>query len=806
MERYYAHKRPDENGGPDLFQTVSSHCRSAAAHAAQALRPVGLEECGYLAALLHDAGKYSCRFQEYLLQGVGARGTVNHSFAGVRILLEYFHTTDRGEYADVVSELLAFAAGAHHGLFDCVSEQGESGFVHRMTAPGISYEEARDHFFAFCAPLQELEQRFEAARAQLAPILERICAMPKEEASDDRYDEEVAFYSGMLARLLLSAVIDGDRRDTASFENGAAFPPRRGKQELSALWAACLERVEAHLAALPCSSDIDRARAAISQQCRDMAEQPGGVLRLNVPTGGGKTLSSLRYALAHAQKYGKQRILFVSPLLSILDQNAKAIRKALMDDGIVLEHHSNLVQPEEIKEAQEQLDSRELLLAAWDSPVIITTLVQLLETLFSGRTGSIRRMCALCGSVIVIDEVQTVPSKMLSQFTLAVNFLAEVCGATVLLCSATQPCIEQTAHPLCSLPRALVPYDPSLWQVFERTALHDLGEMSAGQLAAFALKRMQTVQSLLIVCNKKAQAETLYRQLAGKGFCLFFLSASLCPAHRKKAIQELRAQLDRARQPGAARVICVSTQVIEAGVDISFAEVIRLAAGMDSVVQAAGRCNRNGEAGPGSLSPVWLVRWQGETLGMLQDIQWGKDATLDLLQENLRQPGRYSGGLFSDEAIGSYYHALYRRMPKSHQDLVLQKQGHPGTLLSLLARNEHALCDAPYYMRQAFRLAGRLFAVFDQDTIDVLTPYEKGAALIGALQEGQAPRAYADLCRLLQDAKQYTVALYRRRFEQLAHMSGLIPLYGGGWGLIGHYDPETGFCLAETDLEFLGVE
>lgn len=804
MELYYAHAKRDETGEKAIRQTVSSHCRGAAAAAAQALLPAGLSECGYLAALLHDAGKYTQRFQEYLLHEIGARGSVNHSFAGVRLLLEAFHTEDRGEYADVVSELLAFAAGAHHGLFDVVDEQGKSGFVRRMTAPDIAYEEARGHFFACCAPPGELARRFEAARAELAPVLDRIREMPGEDASDDCYEEEVAFYVGMLARLLLSAVIDGDRRDTAAFEAGIVFPPRRGERELCALWDGCLAKVEAHLASFGCDSDIKQARAALSQQCRDAAERPGGVYRLTVPTGGGKTLSSLRYALAHARAHGKQRLLFVSPLLSILDQNAGAIRDALGSDELILEHHSDFVQPEEA--AKETLDKRELLLETWDSPVIITTLVQFLQTLFSGRTGSIRRMCALCGSVIVIDEVQTVPSKMLSLFTLAVNFLAEVCGATVILCSATQPCIERTAHSLCRTPPELVPYDAALWQVFRRTDLHDLGERSPEQIAAFALERMQTAHSLLIVCNKRAEAETLYQLLKGTGHSLFFLSAALCPAHRKKVLDALQAELERSPQSGAPGTICLSTQVIEAGVDISFAEVIRLAAGMDSVIQAAGRCNRSGEAGPGSLSPVWLVQWKGETLGMLQDIQWGKDATQTLLSEAAHQPEPYPGWPFSDEAIRSYYRALYRRMPDSHQDFVLRKQGHPGTLLSLLARNEHALCDAPYYLRQSFRLAGRLFTVFDQDTVDVLAPYEDGAELIGALQDSRAMRPSAELFSLLQRAKPYTVALHRSQFEALARGGGLMPLCGGGWGLIGHYDPVTGFTPEQTELEFLGVE
>ena len=296
-------------------------------------------------------------------------------------------------------------------------------------------------------------------------------------------------------------------------------------RSLEQLWGQCLDRVEEKLDRLPQTSPIAKARRAISAQCRQAAEQPGGVYRLNVPTGGGKTLSALRFALAHAKRHRKQRIIFTSPLLSILDQNSKEIRKYVGDDSLILEHHSNLIR---IDEDPEEWDQRELLTEIWGAPIIITTLVQLLNTLFSGKTTAIRRFHALCGSVIIMDEVQTVPSKLLSLFSLAVNFLANICGATVVLCSATQPCIEQIKHPLRTPIPDLVPYSPELWTVFRRTDIQSVGTMTLEGIAQFALERMETVDSLLIVCNKKAQSEQLFGLLQGGDFSLFHLSASMC--------------------------------------------------------------------------------------------------------------------------------------------------------------------------------------------------------------------------------------------------------------------------------------
>ena len=791
MDPFFAHIRSRPDGTEEARQTVCAHCRKTAEYAAQALEPVSLSGAGYLSGLVHDMGKYTGQFQRYLLCREGGRGSVNHTFAGVRFLLERYFNEAAQDFPSVAAELLALASGGHHGLFDCVDSHQNNGFQHRLTKEGIGYQEAAGNFLRFCADEAELDQRFQTAVGELTPVLEKILFMTDRDSPF--YLDETAFYAGLLSRLLLSAVIEGDRRDTAEFMNRARFPVRRDRAERLALWSACLDRVEKKLDQLPQASGIDRARRAISDQCRAGAERPGGVLRLNVPTGGGKTLSSLRFALAHARKEDKRRIIFTSPLLSILEQNAAVIRDYLQDGSLILEHHSNLVRTEE---DPQRLDELELLAEAWDAPVVITTLVQLLNTLFSGRTTAIRRFHALCGSVIVIDEVQTVPVKMLSLFSLAVNFLAEVCGATVVLCSATQPCMERIDHPLHTPVPDLVPYSPALWEVFRRTDIRDAGEMSLEGIAQFALERLET--SLLIICNKKAQAEQLFRLLKGGDYGLFQLSAAMCVQHRRDTLDKLRASLEAGQ-----RTICVSTQVIEAGVDISFACVIRLTAGMDSVVQAAGRCNRSGEAGPGVLAPVYLVRERNEDLKKLPDIQRGREAALELLEAFGYQPELYRRRLDSDEAIGYYYRALYRRMPCQSQDY-LWREREP-SLFSLLSQNAYCEKAVPYFFRQAFRLAGSLFQVFEENTTDVIVPYGYGAELITSLNSSRARRDPGYLAELLEEAKPYTAALYQYQVDRLTAEHALIPLQGGALGLSGHYSDETGFSLEDTALDFLGV-
>lgn len=795
MESYLAHIQRDSSGAITAVQSVSEHCHSTARYAAVALEPVGLSAVGETAGLLHDLGKYSEQFQAYIKDGIGTRGSVNHSFAGIRLLLERYHHNLLEDMADIASELLALAVGGHHGLFNCVDDRQKNGFQHRLTKEGIGYEEAVENFFRFCISPDELDQQFQAAQQELIPALEHIRNMTGEEASDERYDQETAFYSGLLARLLLSAVIEGDRRDTAIFMECVIFPPAQSGEELEQLWSTLLTRMEAKLNTLPLKTPIDQARHTISSQCRQAAEQLGGVLRLNVPTGGGKTLSGLRFALAHAHRHRKQRIIFTSPLLSILDQNAKEIRKYIQDDSLILEHHSNLIP---IEGNDQQLDERELLTETWEAPIIITTLVQLLNTLFSGKTTCIRRFHSLCNSVIVIDEVQTVPSKMLSLFSLAINFLSEICGATVVLCSATQPCTEQIEHPIHSPIPDIVPYNPVIWEVFRRTDIQSIGTMSLEQISDFALKTLDSADSLLIVCNKKSQAEHLYRLLKGGNFALFSLSAAMCVTHRRDTLDKLKRTLEQ----GDQKIVCVSTQVIEAGVDISFASVIRLSAGMDSVIQAAGRCNRSGEAGPGVLAPVYLVECQQENLSRLPDIQLGKDATQELITEFTAHPEQFQQRLDSDTSIRYYYRALYRREPARHHDYSVKD--YP-PLFSLLSLNSQYAQARTYYFNQAFRLAGTLFQVFEENTTDVVVPYGKGKMLISDLCSEKAQRDPTYLRSSLEDAKPYTVSLHQYQIDRLNEEHSLIPLQGGALGLSGHYHAETGFSLEESNLDFLGV-
>lgn len=803
-------------GETEVRQPVSEHNRQASQYALNALAAARLGGAAKLVGLLHDMGKYTVRYRGYLENAVcgmgpAVRGSVNHSFAAVRYLLEHYHGRV-SPCGPLTVELLAYAAGAHHGLFGCVDADHRSGFQHRMEKEDICYEEAVGNFLQYCAGEEELDTLFAEAEAEIEQAYRKLIPLLRQ---DETASEEARFYLGMLARLLLSAVIEGDRRDTAEFEQDMRFPQARTPDELRILWETLSDRVDRKLGELPHRTEVEKARREISDRCRAFAEKPGGVYRLNVPTGAGKTLSSLRYALAHAALHGKSRILFVAPILAIIDQNSKVIRQYIGDDSLILEHHSNIVQETEADtpEAQEELDRREFLTATWESNIIITTLVQLLDTLFSGRSSCIRRFHSLCGSILVIDEVQTVPSHLLTLFHLALGFLSEVCGATVLLCSATQPCSEAARHPIAVPTPDMVPYDRALWRAFRRTELRDAGAMPLAEIPAFAAGVLAEADSLLIVCNLKKEAASILRAMEALDCRCFHLSAAMCMAHRRTVLAEMEEALERLRKaPGTGgKVVCVSTQVIEAGVDISFARVIRLMAGMDSVVQSAGRCNRNGEnAEP---VPVFALDCMDEELKYLPDIQWAKNAALGLLTEFRRTPEEFDGDLTSDAAIRFYYQWLYRKEIRNVQDGPVLAGERKTSLFSLLSANDdfvdvNACPDCQnYLLAQAFRTAGKAFAVFDGDTTDVLVPYGDGKELILALGELRLPYDLLQVQALLEKAKPYTVSVYPWQKRKLEELHALPPLCGGSILALreGYYDPVTGLTEQQGDIPFQEV-
>ena len=772
----------------ESIQSCKDHSIHIANIAMNDIKDVDFGYTAYLAGLLHDSGKFTEEFKKYILEasaGLGVKkGSVIHSFCGVRYLLSKYHNPkDAYSYTAIAAEIISYAIGAHHGLFDCFDCNKSNGFVHRIEKQPEYDQKAIRNFFNECVDEAAVEEYIKRASEEVERFFLKVAGF----CSSNR---ETFIYIGLLARLVCSAVIDGDRRDTAEFMMGVDFS--RFIHADPDLWKDCLEQLQCEIKKFPLDTDIQIARMEISDLCAAFSDKPVGIYRLNVPTGGGKTLSSLRYALMHANVMKKKRIVYVAPFISIIDQNADVIRNAVGNDKIVLEHHSNIVPDSEDSDY-------ELLSETWDSPIIVTTMVQLLNTIFSGKTSSVRRFQSLCNSVIVIDEVQSVPKKMLSLFNLAMNFLNRVCDATIILCSATQPCLEDLDYKLLVSKDTMITDEKykEFCSVFRRTDLVYAGSKTLDSIPGFVAEISAKSESTLVVCNTKKQARELYRQISLSSNNCYHLSANMCMAHRRNVLDAIYESI-RSKK----RVICVATQVIEAGVDISFETVIRLNAGMDHIVQSSGRCNRNGEYN--GLCHVYIVRCSDENLGQMIEMNYERCATDNLLAMYDKDPKMFDFNLSSDKSVQFYYNNLFNILKSAGNDYFDFYSKEAGTtLLTLLAENS-SYADyhdgnhiEEYLMRQAFKTAGMHFEVIDQDSETIIVPYGMGSELIEKVEMEQD---FRNIKNLLNQSKEYTVSVNRNLIKKLVDIGAVRSVCHGNVLVLcdSYYDSNTGLQVESS--------
>ncbi len=756
-------------------QTCTEHCVAVAKASERALSGIGLGKTAYLAGLLHDMGKFSDEFQTYILEGdLSKRGTVIHSFAGVRYMLTKYHDGNKG-YQDLTSEIIATAIGSHHGLFN-ITDGINNGFLHRINKQSDQDDRAAEAFHSSCTSGQEIRHLFCEAVGEVKKIYGDILRHVEEKYTSDNTDRNrmLLMYISFIVRLVSSAVIDSDRTDTATFmgiESSEDY-------NLNNLWLDCSINLEQKIKTFSSNTPISKARKLFSDYCYEFANShDSGIFRLNLPTGGGKTLSALRFAIEHSRVKRKSHVLYVSPLLSIIDQNEKVIKSAINNDKIVLAHHSNVSLQE--RNEDDLLEFNDLLKDNWNSPIIITTLVRFLESLFSGSTGDIRRFKALSESVIILDEVQSVPRKMISIFNLAINFLSICCKSTIILCSATQPTFEHNKYPLEVSTDSIIPQSvlEKCENVFHRTEIDYDGAMSLEEICDRAKALMERSESLLIVCNTKMEASTVFEAFSEIQCSKYYLSSSLCMAHRKVVMNSLVESLKKKDN----KVLCVSTQVIEAGIDISFATVIRLSAGLDSIVQAAGRCNRNGELEkPGQ---VHIITLHNESLGPLREISEGKQSLLSMIGERAQKP-EWFGRLDSTKSVDCYYSFYLDDSSKPGFMEFPIKEG-PNTILDLLSDNRKArekdVDSAKWFLAQAFRNAGDAFNVFDENSKTIIVPYDEGERIIAELQQTVAYHVLSVRFRLLKEAHDFSVSVFDNLFNKLVENGSLYQInYGDG--------------------------
>ena len=399
----------------------------------------------------------------------------------------------------LAAEMIRTAIMSHHGIRDAVSPDGKITFNQAKMNISSTYDQF-EAFFYSQVPKSIVSETFERAENDARKILQKINSMnPKQNKLGSAH-----IYLALYQRLLTSILIDADRTDTACFEDNVSPPKRLNREELISLWhqyrTYCDQAIE-QMTKSKLSSPLDQYRSDISDACADFDGGANGIFRLIVPCGAGKTLSSLRFALQTAEKYGKNRIFYIAPFNSILDQNADEIGRFIGDNDAVLRHHSNVIMDEDDADSSGEIERKyQLLTENWlHSPIIATSAVQFLNTLFISKTSAVRRMQALGNSVIIIDEIQALPIKVLKLFNSAINFLASFCNVSVLLCSATQPLLDEIQSYRLITPRNIVGNIDKYTEAFRRVKIEDCSQGNGktfSEAANFIFEKTQSANSI----------------------------------------------------------------------------------------------------------------------------------------------------------------------------------------------------------------------------------------------------------------------------------------------------------------------
>lgn len=811
---YIAHVRKAD-GQPQFLQT---HLTETAEIAKLLAAKLALDHAGELLGLMHDFGKYSRKFQKYIHDETGLfnpdlddeestpnGSKVDHSTAGTQWVYRELRKfgAEQG-IGELFGQMLGLCIASHHGegLIDCLDGEGNPKWIERFNKTDELTHLAECEQNANEAVQQKAKEL--ADENLIRSLLNAVKPILSNQTINNKIKE---FYLGCLTRFLFSCLIDADRINSSDFEREAQKEVRRLTEKPD--WQTAIDQLEAKLAGFENRYPIDEIRRKISDNCLKRAVDFQGIYTLTVPTGGGKTLASLRYALHHSQKHNLDRIIYIIPYTSIIDQNAQAVREILGEDW-VLEHHSNL-------EPEKQSWQDKLLSENWDKPIVFTTMVQFLDAWFGGGTRGARHIHPMTNSVLIFDEIQTLPVKCVHLFCNVLNWLTAFGKSTAVLCTATQPLLGESGlqnfpedkresivvRGLLRLPEnaEIMGKHQDLDKLFADLSRVEIrfnekaGGWNVEEAGTFLLEQFQTTPSCLFIINTKKWAQELYQYCQRQNVppeTLFHLSTNQCAAHRKAIFDTIKARLEN-KQP----VICISTQLIEAGVDISMACVIRALGGLDSIAQAAGRCNRHGEKeGKGQ---VWVLNLQEQDFTLiLPDIQAGKTHAervfRDFAGQDILQPAAM-------ERYFEYY--FYQRSDEMAYSI---KNSATGSLLDWLSdnalnpygeKNNKRSKPLPLLM-QSFKSAGRAFQAIDAPTHAVIVPYGEGAELIAKLCGEWNPK---EMYRTLQKAQRYSVNVFPKVWEQLQDENAIYEtIKGSGIYYLDecHYSNEFGLSLDKT--------
>lgn len=659
-------------------QTIYDHLAGTAQLAAEFADAFKCGDWGYGSGMVHDLGKFSRKFQKRLDGGP----STDHATAGAQELYK------RGYL------LAAYCVAGHHaGLPDggCkgTDSGGEATFYGRMAKKVEDYGAYREEVQipTFTDP-------------PLKPL------------------GKAGFSLSFFIRMLFSCLVDADFLDTERFMSDGIV--QRGQAEPMDI---LLEKLEDHVRPWLKQTDITTVngrRTAILRACFEKGSAAQGVYQLTVPTGGGKTVSSLAFALAHARKHGLSRVIYVIPYTSIIEQNAQVFRDILGKEN-VLEDHCNVTY-----DSDEELNMAQLAAENWDKPVVVTTNVQFFESLFSNRSSKCRKLHSIANSVIIFDEAQMLPTKYLKPCVRAISELVYNYHSTAVLCTATQPALQEFFPPQILI-EEICPDVKGQYEFFKRMEVGKLGMVSENAL----IQQLQDQTQALCILNSRKRVQRIYQALQGEG--TFHLSTFMYPEHRKRVLREIRERLKLGK---TCRVI--ATSLVEAGVDFDFPTVYRELAGIDSVIQAAGRCNREG------------IRKREECQTFVFTLEKDEDifipSELKLPISVAEQVAAKYEDISSLEAIHEYFSRLYHF------------KGEGLDAKDIIGQMERGFPSYSF----PFAQVAQQFHIIESDTKTIIIDIElRAAELVQRIRWGEKNR------QLVRDAGVYSVNVYKKDFENL---------------------------------------
>ena len=750
---YYAHSAQDELGNPlpyEHWQTLQNHASNVGNLAAAFAQVFEADEIACYTGQLHDLGKYSLPFQRRLK---GEAKSVDHATAGAKIAVE--------RWGNVIGKLMAFCIAGHHAGLANGNGEGDN----RRTLK------------------QRLALQFGADIPALDNLWQQEIKLPQNlSAPPLKADAHHPFFSyAFFTRMLYSCLVDADYLDTEAFylklENKAV--ERGGYPDLNALqrnFNQFINDFRRRIAQAPEQTEAEKRNAALNRLRSEIldyavqqAAQAQGLFTLTVPTGGGKTFTSMAFALEHAKRHGMRRVIYVIPFTSIIEQNAAEFRKAFGELGeqAVLEHHSTFDDGKLQGEATK--DKLRLASENWDAPIVVTTAVQFFESLFADRSSRCRKLHNIAGSVIILDEAQMLPLNLLLPIMQAIKELAKNYRCSVVMCTATQPAVqaENGFYRGFENVREIAPKPTALFDKLRRTTVQHIGTQTDADLLAKLAEHPQ----MLVIVNNRRHARSLYDQakhLDGT----FHLTTLMCAKHRSQKLDEIRGRL---KNDEPCRVI--ATSLIEAGVDVDFPLVMRAEAGLDSVAQAAGRCNREGKR-PSENSFVWIFA---------PEEQWKAPPELATQAAVMRLiADSFSDDLLSTQAVAAYFAEFYQLKGSELDNKKILKM-HNDTGQSL---------DFP------FQTIADKFRMIESHMQPLIIPFDVEAEnLINSLR-------YADhIGGLLRKLQPYTVQIPEKALAALYKAGRIEPINEKNFGkqfytLIGLdlYDDVAGLSWEDTNF------